>query len=103
MRAGRSALQESVRGRVNAEAQALLVERLLKGDWLTQEERGVLRWGRNAAVSAPRRLKGREGLNQYRNASALEVLCGYLFVSEPVRLQGLMHQLDLAPPPAPEP
>ena len=87
--------QDAVQGKVCAEAQAALVARLERSAFLSGAERAVLRRGRNAASSVPKRLKSRDGIQTYRAATALEVLVGYLFVDDPARLAALMRELGL--------
>eukprot|EP00898_Chlorokybus_atmophyticus_P001393 jgi/Chlat1/2254/Chrsp17S02788 len=79
---------------VRAEAQDAHVQTLLAGDYITDDERDVLRWGRNAAPrgsGVPKRLLG----GTYRNATALECLVGYLYLSDPARLQDLMSHIGM--------
>ena len=75
-----------------AEGQAAALASLLAGGSLTAEEEAVAKWGRNAAVGkVPERLRGSGSV--YRNATALEVLVGYLYVSKPQRLEEVMTSL----------
>jgi ribonuclease-3 family protein len=76
-----------------AEAQDFLLRRLLDSDALTEDERSIVKWGRNAAYgNIPSRLKGKGkgGHGIYRNASALECLVGYLYVVDVARLRVVM-------------
>jgi ribonuclease-3 family protein len=75
-----------------AEGQAAVVAALIKGPGgclLTEEEVSVLRWGRNASTGKlPQRLRGNAGV--YSDATALEVLLGWLYVTDGARLDELM-------------
>ncbi len=96
-----TAYYESVTAVVRAEAQAASAEQLAAGAFLTAEERDVLRWGRNARVRAiPKRLTGggEATAGVYRDATALEVLVGWLYVTDPPRLGDLMAYLGLGLP-----
>lgn len=77
---------------VRAEAQAVLLRRLILSRWpLSALERTLLRQGRNAAGPAPQRLSGSE----YGEATGLETLIGYLYLTDKQRLQALLDQLLL--------
>eukprot|EP00899_Mesostigma_viride_P006275 jgi/Mesvir1/15649/Mv03253-RA.1 len=87
------AYHQDVTANVRAEAQSAHVEQLLREDnnFLTPTERDILRWGRNAAPrgsGAPKRLADSNHI--YRNATALECLVGYLYISDPSRLSSMM-------------
>ena len=96
------ALHRRVVSRVCAEAQASLVVAL--DPYLSVEERDLVRRGRNAPQSIPRRLDPAT----YRLASALETLLGYLHLTSPERLEVVLHLCDelidgtKVPSPAPE-
>mmetsp|Transcript_14112 Transcript_14112/g.33452 ORF Transcript_14112/g.33452 Transcript_14112/m.33452 type:complete len:175 (-) Transcript_14112:288-812(-) len=81
---------------VRAETQSRLLRRLVsnsgeEGRWaLTPDERRLLKKGRNAAGPGPPRL---EDKGAYGEASALETLLGYLYLSDRPRLQTLMDEL----------
>ncbi|MEO0406755.1 MAG: ribonuclease III domain-containing protein [Cyanobacteria bacterium P01_A01_bin.135] len=77
---------------VRAEAQAQQLQVLLPV--LTEAEQAIVRRGRNAASSPPKRLSA----NIYRQASGFETLVGYLYLAQPARLQELLQLLPLAPP-----
>lgn len=66
-----SAVVETVR----AEAQAEAYKLLLGGDFLTETEQDVLRWGRNATGTSPKRMS-QNALSKeiYRSATAVECL-----------------------------
>lgn len=53
-----TALYDLVTASVRAEAQAALAERLEAGGFLSESEKDVLRWGRNAKVTMPKRFVG---------------------------------------------
>ena len=90
-----------VTGSVRAEAQAAAVEQLTAGAFLTDAERDVLRWGKNAKVRAiPKRLTGggEATAGLYRAATSLEVLVGWLYVTDPPRLGAVMAYLGMGLP-----
>lgn len=74
---------------VRAESQALHLSWLQP--YLTQAEQEILRWGRNAATNKPKRV----GLKTYQQATSLETLIGYLYITDPRRLFQLLDQLNL--------
>ena len=73
---------------VRAESQAVHLSVLLPH--LTDSEQEILRRGRNACVSKPRRLSRQT----YQQATGLEALIGYLHLTNPERLQELFAKLD---------
>jgi len=75
---------------VRAEQQAQYVECLRP--YLTEAEADVLRRGRNAASNR----KQRASLQDYRQATALEALMGYLYLTDPHRLLELLSYLPLS-------
>ncbi|XP_051223279.1 uncharacterized protein [Lolium perenne] len=77
---------------VKCEAQDLLLNKLLGEDFLTEEERDILRWGRNI-VSSKTRTRKRAGIAVYNRASSLETLVGYLYLTNFKRLEQMMFQL----------
>lgn len=77
---------------VKCESQDLLLNKLLGEDFLTEEERDILRWGRNI-VSSKTRTRKRAGIAVYNRASSLETLIGYLYLTNFKRLEQLMFQL----------
>lgn len=65
--------------RVCAEYQAAAVNMLTEKELLSEEEQDILRRGRNASgVSAPKH----STVAEYRSATGLECLFGYLFLTE---------------------
>jgi ribonuclease III family protein len=73
---------------VRAESQAVHLASLLPD--LTEAEKEILRRGRNACDSKPRRLDRQT----YQQATGLEALIGYLHLTNPERLQELLDKLD---------
>lgn len=75
-----------------AEAQAAVVTALAAKGHLTEAELGIVKWGRNAQTGkVPERLRANGKL--YREATSLEVLVGYLYVSDRARLDDLMARI----------
>lgn len=72
---------------VRAENQAQQLEKLLPK--LTHSEQEIVKRGRNAATKGPRRLSARI----YQQATSLETLVGYLFLSDRNRLKDLLLSL----------
>lgn len=60
---------------------------------LTEPELEILRRGRNAATGIPRRLDPKI----YQQATSLETLMGYLYLTNPQRLTQLLAHLKLDP------
>ncbi len=58
---------------------------------LTETEQEIVRRGRNAAAKGPKRVNP----EVYRQATGLEALFGYLYLSDPGRLAQLLSQLRL--------
>ncbi|MDR9403145.1 MAG: ribonuclease III domain-containing protein [Halothece sp. Uz-M2-17] len=73
---------------VRAENQARQLEALLPQ--LTESELQIVKRGRNAATKRPRRLSAKI----YQQATSLETLIGYLFLSDRDRLQSLLLSLQ---------
>ncbi|MGF1540934.1 MAG: Mini-ribonuclease 3 [Pleurocapsa sp.] len=73
---------------VKAESQAAHLTSL--EPHLTIAEREILRRGRNACGSKPRRISGRI----YQRASSLETLIGYLHLTDPQRLAELLAKIE---------
>jgi len=73
---------------VRAENQAQQLEALLP--FLTPSELEIVKRGRNAAAKRPRRLSAKI----YQQATSLETLVGYLFLSDRDRLQSLLLSLQ---------
>lgn len=80
---------DRVVARVRAEQQA--EDLAILEPYLTDDERDILRRGRNATAGKPRRLSSRV----YQQATGLETLIGYLYLQDPSRLQDLLEKLEL--------
>jgi ribonuclease III family protein len=78
--------------RVRAESQAMYLE--LLEPHLTDHEQNILRQGRNAVNQKPKRVK----LKIYQQATSLETLLGYLYITDPQRLFQLLGQINLELP-----
>lgn len=76
--------------KVRAEAQANFLEILQP--YLTSSEKEIVRRGRNAARGKPRRLSPQI----YQQATSLETLIGYLYLTDTCRLEELLAKLDWA-------
>nr|WP_238718264.1 ribonuclease III domain-containing protein [Petrachloros mirabilis] len=72
---------------VKAETQAYLAQVL--HDTLTDTEQQIFRKGRNAAGRGPKRID----LNIYQQATGLETVVGYLYLTDPERLKDLLSQI----------
>lgn len=92
-----SRYRQAVIQNVRAESQSEAFSKLVDSGILTEEERSVLRWGKNASGTLPKRLSSdRVQRSVYREATAVECLVGYLYMSnERERLHELMEFLDL--------
>ncbi|MFP4008662.1 MAG: Mini-ribonuclease 3 [Spirulinaceae cyanobacterium] len=84
-----SAYHQQVVAQARAERQADHLQ-ALEVD-LTETERDILRRGRNAATRCPQRLSAAV----YRQATSLETLIGYLYLTNPDRLNQLLAKLEL--------
>lgn len=73
---------------VRAENQAKQLQALIP--YLTESEQEIVKRGRNAATKRPRRLSAKV----YQQATSLETLVGYLFLSDKDRLQSLLLSLE---------
>ncbi|KAH8953239.1 hypothetical protein BDL97_08G014000 [Sphagnum fallax] len=86
-------------GRVTAlvccEAQDAMLRHLLKDDFLSEDERNVVRWGKNIETGQ-RRATRRAGAAVYSSASSLETLIGYLYLTNQQRLEELMAKLGFS-------
>lgn len=82
-----SVYHEQVVSQVRAETQAAYLEQL--EPYLTESEQDVLRRGRNGVKREPKRLSPK----LYQEASSLETLIGYLYLSDPPRLKQLLEKL----------
>ncbi|MDY6937602.1 MAG: ribonuclease III domain-containing protein [Cyanobacteriota bacterium] len=73
---------------VRAETQARHLQSL--EPYLSDRERDIIRRGRNAAFGRPKRVSARI----YQQATSLETLVGYLYLTDPQRLQELLTYLE---------
>jgi ribonuclease III family protein len=90
------AYHQRVVSQVCAESQAQVMRLLV--DHLLPSEIEVVRRGRNAASGKPKRVK----LGTYQQATGLEALLGYLYLTDPQRLdQVLTHISHMSPMNAP--
>ncbi|KAF8388822.1 hypothetical protein HHK36_025502 [Tetracentron sinense] len=80
---------------VRCEAQDALLKELLNDDYLSEEERGILRWGKNTRSGKTRTTK-RAGVAVYNRASSLETLVGYLYLTNMKRLEEIMLKLGFS-------
>ncbi|KAG0503511.1 hypothetical protein HPP92_003583, partial [Vanilla planifolia] len=80
---------------VRCESQDLLLKKLLAEEYLTEEERDVLRWGKNIGSCKTKTTK-RVGVAIYNSASSLETLIGFLYLTNVTRLEELMHKLGFS-------
>ncbi|XP_062156287.1 uncharacterized protein LOC133864092 isoform X2 [Alnus glutinosa] len=80
---------------VRCEAQDALLQKLLNENYLSEEERNVLRWGKNIG-SSKTRTKRRAGAAVYNRASSLETLVGYLYLTNVKRLEEVMLKLGFS-------
>jgi len=74
---------------VRAESQANQLNNLKPH--LTSAELDILKRGRNAALSKPKRLNP----EVYQEATSLETLIGYLYLTDPQRLNQLLDYIEL--------
>ncbi|KAK6914767.1 Ribonuclease III domain [Dillenia turbinata] len=81
---------------VRCEAQDMLLQKLLDDNFLLEEERSVLRWGKNVGSGKTTRTKKRAGVAVYNRASSLETLVGYLYLTNMKRLDEVMQKLGFA-------
>lgn len=86
------AYHQQVVSQVRAERQAHHLQSLLP--LLTPAELSILKRGRNAATGRPRRIDP----ETYQQATGLEALIGYLYLTDPSRLAYLLSQLQLDKP-----
>lgn len=82
---------QQVVAQVRAEMQAQHLRSLLP--YLTDTEHDILKRGRNAATNRPKRLDP----EIYQQATSLEALMGYLYLTNASRLLELLSYLELEP------
>ncbi|KAF6174882.1 hypothetical protein GIB67_026370 [Kingdonia uniflora] len=80
---------------VRCEAQNALLKKLLNEDYVSEEERDILRWGKNIDSGKTRTTK-RAGVVVYNSASSLETLVGYLYLTNVKRLDRVMLKLGFS-------
>lgn len=80
---------------VRCESQDAMLQKLLNDDYLSEQERDVLRWGKNVG-SAKTKTKRRAGVAVYNRASSLETLVGYLYLTNVQRLEDIMLKLGFS-------
>ncbi|KAL8458521.1 hypothetical protein ACS0TY_036154 [Phlomoides rotata] len=80
---------------VRCEAQDAMLRKLMSGDFLSPEERDVLRWGKNIG-SSKTKTKKRAGVAVYNRASSLETLVGYLYLTNVQRLDEIMGRIGFS-------
>ncbi|CAH9066846.1 unnamed protein product [Cuscuta epithymum] len=77
---------------VRCETQSAMLQKLINDNSLSEEEREVLRWGKNVG-SGKTKTKKRAGVAIYNKASSLETLIGYLYLTNKMRLEEIMLKL----------
>ncbi|CAH9052333.1 unnamed protein product [Cuscuta europaea] len=77
---------------VRCETQGAMLQKLINDNFLSEEEREVLRWGKNVG-SGKTKTKKRAGVAIYNKASSLETLIGYLYLTNMMRLEEIMLKL----------
>ncbi|XP_026447338.1 uncharacterized protein LOC113347871 isoform X2 [Papaver somniferum] len=77
---------------VRCEAQDALLKKLLSDDFLSVEERDILRWGRNIDTGKTKTTR-RAGAAVYNRASSLETLVGHLYLTNAERLEEIMVRI----------
>ncbi|CAN6442000.1 unnamed protein product [Victoria cruziana] len=80
---------------VRCETQDMLLKKLLKDGFLTDEERDVVRWGKNVQSGKTKAIK-RVGVSTYKRASSLETLIGYLYLTNAKRLDEIMLNMGFS-------
>lgn len=81
-------LHRAVVAEVRADAQAIALQRL--EPWLEDEEKALVRRGRNRAGRGPRSADAAT----YGQATGFETMVGWLFLHNPDRLAQLLDQLE---------
>ncbi|KAK1416882.1 hypothetical protein QVD17_26001 [Tagetes erecta] len=80
---------------VRCEAQDAMLQKLISDKVLSEEERDILRWGKNLS-SSKTRTKKRAGVAVYNRASSLETLVGYLYLTNVKRLDEIMLKIGFS-------
>ncbi|CAH8380931.1 unnamed protein product [Eruca vesicaria subsp. sativa] len=86
---------DRVQAVVRCEAQYALLQKLVDEDFLTKDEREILRWGKNVG-SVKTRSTRRAGVAVYNKASSLETLIGYLYLANGKRLEEIMQKMGFS-------
>lgn len=81
-------MHEMTVAQVNCGYQAHLLQKI--SDKLTEEEQDLVRRGRNLSIPIARR----QNQNEYRQATAFEVLIGWWYKHAPERLNSMFALLD---------
>ncbi|RZC51773.1 hypothetical protein C5167_020202 [Papaver somniferum] len=69
-----------------------LLKKLLSDDFLSVEERDILRWGKNIDTGKTKTTR-RAGAAVYNRASSLETLVGHLYLTNAERLEEIMVRM----------
>lgn len=85
------AYHRQVVDQVRAEQQSCRLDQLLP--WLTPLEQDILRRGRNASPRGPKRLEAAI----YQRATGFEAVIGYLYLTDPPRLEQLLQRISFLP------
>ncbi|MCL7041954.1 hypothetical protein MKW94_011934 [Papaver nudicaule] len=80
---------------VRCEAQDALLKKLLADDFLSVEERDILRWGKNINTGKTKTTR-RAGAAVYNRASSLETLVGHLYLTDAKRLEEIMLRMGFS-------
>ncbi|KAI3978270.1 hypothetical protein MKX01_003433 [Papaver californicum] len=80
---------------VRCEAQDALLKKLLSDDFLSVEERDILRWGKNIDTGKTKTTR-RAGAAVYNRASSLETLVGHLYLTNVKRLEEIMLRVGFS-------
>ncbi|KAI3866886.1 hypothetical protein MKX03_027119 [Papaver bracteatum] len=80
---------------VRCEAQDALLKKLLSDDFLSVEERDILRWGKNIDTGKTKTTR-RAGAAVYNRASSLETLVGHLYLTNVKRLEEIMVRMGFS-------
>ena len=84
-------LHQEAKRFVSAKSQAATLEALIENNWFTEEERDIIRRGRNAKSYTKAK---NTDIQTYRKSSGLEALIGYLYLDQQnARLEALLLSL----------
>ncbi|KAL3793823.1 hypothetical protein HJC23_006183 [Cyclotella cryptica] len=94
-----SDLQNKVVSIVRADAQASLLKKFIKSFPLTPAEQTVLSRGRNANLSARKKMKGMGdsvgGASVFQDSTAFEALLGYAYIYDKQRFAAMINTIKL--------